>query len=104
MHDVFFTCKTLQKYTLFKASIEYIKSKNKSKNEYEVRSHPVGKEHKKALVVIFSLLFACLTVATIFITVELQHIGIASILMVAGVILAMDIFWVLRSKNDPKQI
>ena len=64
----------------------------------------MGREHKKALVVIFSLLFTCLTIATVFITVELQHIGIASILMVAGIILAMDIFWVLRSKNNPKQI
>ncbi|MEH6346277.1 MAG: hypothetical protein V7785_14385 [Bermanella sp.] len=60
----------------------------------------MGTEHKKALVIIFSLLFTCLVVATVFITVELQHLGIASILMVAGVILAMDIFWVLRSKNN----
>jgi len=64
----------------------------------------MGKEHKKALIVIFSLLFTCLAVATIFITVELQHMGIASILMVAGAILAIDIFWVLRSQNNPKQI
>ncbi len=64
----------------------------------------MGKEHKKALVVIFSLLFTCLAIATIFITVELQHMGIASILMVAGIILAIDIFWVLRSQNSPKQI
>jgi len=85
-------------------SIGYIEIQNKSKNEYVVRSIPVGREHKKALVVIFSLLFTCLTIATVFITVELQHIGIASILMVAGIILAMDIFWVLRSKNNPKQI
>ncbi len=60
----------------------------------------MGNEHKKALIFIFSLIFTLLVVGTVFIAVELQHVGIASILLVAGIILAMDIHWVSRNKNN----
>ncbi len=60
----------------------------------------MGNEHKKALIFIFSLIFMFLIVGTVFIAIELQHVGIASILLVAGIILAMDIRWVSRSKEN----
>ncbi len=64
----------------------------------------MGIEHKKALVVIFSLIFTLLMASTVFIAIELQHVGIASILLVAGLVLAMDIRWVLRSKDATTSI
>jgi|GEM_PF-1579390 len=60
----------------------------------------MGNEHKKALIFIFSLIFTLLIVGTVFIAVELQHVGIASILLMAGIILAMDIHWVSRNKHN----
>ncbi len=60
----------------------------------------MGNEHKKALIFIFSLIFTLLLVGTVFIAIELQHVGIASILLVAGIILAMDIRWVSRNKDN----
>ncbi len=60
----------------------------------------MGNEHRKALIIIFSLIFILLIVGTIFIAIELQHVGIASILLMAGIILAMDIRWVARNKDN----
>ncbi len=69
------------------------------KNTNKNKGHTMGSEHKKALLVIFSLLFALLTAGMVFIVVEIQHLGIAGILVVAAIILAMDIRWVLNNKN-----
>lgn len=63
----------------------------------------MSNEHKKALLVIFSLLFVALMAATTFITIQTQHITIASILIVAAVILLVDIRWVLKDKRAEQQ-
>lgn len=59
----------------------------------------MGNEHKKALLAIFTLLFTCLLAGTIFITVQVQHYAIGSILLVTTIIIAMDIRWVLKSQE-----
>lgn len=63
----------------------------------------MSREHKKALLVIFTLLFVALLAATTFITLQTQHITIASILIVAAVMLLVDIRWVLTSSNETEQ-
>ena len=63
----------------------------------------MSREHKKALLVIFTLLFVALLAATTFITLQTQHITIASILIVAAVMLLVDIRWVLASSNETEQ-
>lgn len=63
----------------------------------------MSREHKKALLVIFTLLFVALLAATMFITLQTQHITIASILIVAAVMLIVDIRWVLASSNETEQ-
>lgn len=63
----------------------------------------MSREHKKALLVIFTLLFVALLAATLFITLQTQHITIASILIVAAVMLIVDIRWVLASSNETEQ-
>lgn len=63
----------------------------------------MSREHKKALLVIFTLLFVALLAATMFITLQTQHITIASILIVAAVMLLVDIRWVLASSNETEQ-
>jgi hypothetical protein len=60
----------------------------------------MGTSHKKALILIFSLMFTFLIIGTVVIAIELQHIGIASILFMAGIILAMDIRQVSRNKDN----
>jgi hypothetical protein len=59
----------------------------------------MGAEHKKALLVIFTLLFICLVAGSAFVAIQIQHMGIAAILIAVSVILAIDIRWVLRA-ND----
>ena len=63
----------------------------------------MSREHKKVLLVIFTLLFVALLAATLFITLQTQHITIASILIVAAVMLLVDIRWVLASSNETEQ-
>lgn len=63
----------------------------------------MSREHKKALLIIFTLLFMALLAATTFITIQTQHITIASILIVAAVMLLVDIRWVLKSSNEAEQ-
>jgi len=63
----------------------------------------MSREHKKALLVIFTLLFVALLAATTFITMQTQHITIASILIVAAVMLLIDIRWVLASSHESEQ-
>lgn len=63
----------------------------------------MSREHKKALLVIFTLLFVALLAATTFITLQTQHITIASILIVAAVMLLVDIRWVLSSSQEKEQ-
>jgi hypothetical protein len=63
----------------------------------------MSQEHKKALLVIFTLLFVALLAATTFITLQTQHITIASILIVAAVMLLVDIRWVLSSSHEKEQ-
>ena len=63
----------------------------------------MSQEHKKALLVIFTLLFVALLAATTFITLQTQHITIASILIVAAVMLLVDIRWVLSSSQEKEQ-
>ena len=36
----------------------------------------MGETHKRALVAIFTILFLCLVAGTLFVAIELQHIGI----------------------------
>lgn len=55
------------------------------------------KSHKRALIVIFSFLFTCLIVATIFITAQAQSLGLSGILITVACILAIDIGWVMNS-------
>ena len=57
----------------------------------------MGAEHKKALLVIFALLFFSLIAGSVFVAIQVQHIGIAAILLAVSVILAIDIRWVLRA-------
>ncbi len=64
----------------------------------------MGNAHKKALVVIFSLILTMVAVAIFFIAGKLQHVGVASVLMVASTILIMDIFWVLRSQDSAETL
>ena len=37
----------------------------------------MGAEHMKALLVIFALLFFCLMAGSVFIAIQIQHLGIA---------------------------
>ena len=63
----------------------------------------MSSEHKKALLVIFTVLFMALMAATTFITLQTQHLTIASILIVAAVMLLVDIRWVLKSSQKNEQ-
>lgn len=57
-------------------------------------------EHKKALIVIFAVLFICLFVSTLFITFYTQNIAIAGVLIAVSAVLVVDILWVIKDKND----
>jgi len=59
----------------------------------------MGAEHKKALLVIFALLFFCLMAGSVFIAIQIQHLGIAAILLAVSVVLAIDIRWVMKSEE-----
>jgi hypothetical protein len=59
----------------------------------------MGSEHKKAMLVIFALLFICLLAGTVFITIQVQHYAIGSILLATTTIIGMDIRWVLNSEE-----
>ncbi|MFY0641694.1 MAG: hypothetical protein JXR16_11650 [Bermanella sp.] len=63
----------------------------------------MGSEHKKALLAIFILLFILLLAGTVFITLQVQHFAISTILIVTTVIIGMDIRWMLKStpQNPP---
>ena len=63
----------------------------------------MSQQHKKALLVIFTILFLALLAATTFITLQTQHLTIASILIVAAVMLLVDIRWVLKSSKAQEQ-
>lgn len=56
--------------------------------------------HKKAMLVVFAVLFLLLTLATGFIAIEIKHMSVTSILAVALVIIALDIRWVLNNRKD----
>lgn len=60
----------------------------------------MGSDNKKPLIIIFSLFFTLLIVGTIVIAIELQHVGIASILLMASVILAIDVRKTRNKNND----
>jgi hypothetical protein len=57
-------------------------------------------EHKKALIVIFAVLFLCLFVSTAFITFYTENIAIAGVLIAVSAVLVVDILWVIKDKND----
>lgn len=57
-------------------------------------------EHKKALVVIFAALFTCLFIGAMFITFYTHNLAISGLLITVLVVLAIDIFWVIRDKED----
>ena len=63
----------------------------------------MGSEHKKALLAIFILLFVLLLAGTVFITVQVQHFAISTILIITTIIIGMDIRWMLKStaQNPP---
>jgi len=63
----------------------------------------MGAEHKKALLVIFALLFFCLVAGSIFVAIQIQHMGIAAILVAVSIVLAIDIRWVLRADDSFSQ-
>jgi hypothetical protein len=64
-----------------------------------IRDNHMQAEHKKALIVIFALLFICLLISTAFITLYTQNIAIAGVLIAVSAVLAVDILWVVRDKN-----
>jgi len=57
----------------------------------------MGNEHTKALLAIFILLFILLLAGTVFITVQVQHFAISTILIVTTIIIGMDIRWMLKA-------
>lgn len=57
-------------------------------------------EHKKALVVIFSILFAALLIGTIMVAAYAQNIAIAGVMIVVSITLAIDILWVIKDDDD----
>lgn len=59
----------------------------------------MGAEHKKALLVIFALLFFCLMAGSVFVAIQIQHLGIAAILLAVSAVLAVDIRWVLKAED-----
>lgn len=56
--------------------------------------------HKKAMLVVFAVLFLLLTLATGFVALEIQHLSVTSILAVALIIIALDIRWVMNNRNS----
>ncbi|MFT5593722.1 MAG: hypothetical protein ACI8SR_002108 [Oceanicoccus sp.] len=56
----------------------------------------MGSEHKKALLAIFTLLFVFLLAGTVFITVQVEHYAVGSILLVTTAIIGIDIRWVQK--------
>lgn len=61
-------------------------------------------EHKKALAVIFSILFVCLFIGTIIVTLYTHNLAISGVLMAVSTILAVDIIWVIRGKNNASTV
>jgi antibiotic biosynthesis monooxygenase (ABM) superfamily enzyme len=59
----------------------------------------MGSEHKKAMLAIFTILFICLLAGTIFITVQVQHYTIGTILLVTTIIIGADIRWVHKTQE-----
>lgn len=57
-------------------------------------------EHKKALIVIFAILFACLFISTLFVTFYTENIAIAGVMFAVSAVLAIDILWVIKDKDD----
>jgi cytochrome c oxidase subunit IV len=64
-----------------------------------IRDHRMQAEHKKALILIFAVLFACLFVSTVFITLYTENIAIAGVLIAVSAVLIVDILWVIKDKN-----
>lgn len=62
----------------------------------------MGETHKRALVAIFVVLFLCLMAGTLFVAIELQHIGITAILVTVAAILLVDIRWVLGNASSER--
>jgi len=62
----------------------------------------MGETHKRALVAIFTILFLCLVAGTLFVAIELQHIGITAILITVATILLVDIRWVLGNASNER--
>lgn len=87
--------KTIFRYieTMFKISLKQEES-------------PMEKNHKRALIAIFSFLFVCLVLATVFVSSQTQSVGISSILIVVTAILAIDIGWVMKSEtaHNPEEL
>ena len=59
--------------------------------------------HKKAMLVVFAVLFLLHALATGFVAIEIQHLSVTSILIVALVIIALDIRWVMSNRNTSEQ-
>jgi len=53
-------------------------------------------------VAIFTILFLCLVAGTLFVAIELQHIGITAILITVATILLVDIRWVLGNASNER--